>query len=348
MRASSERAVSATWVLIAVLLVLAMLPMARTVLAPLTFALLVIALLWPVQQKMQRIVPRYIALLVSLLVVVLAFVVFAWIVAWSFGQVGRWVIADASRFQQHYEEIRAWLEDKGIGVAVLSVDSFSTASILRAVQTVSSHVNSALSFWLIALTYVVLGMMEVEDFARRIAAMRSQSARELLLNGSRETAQKLRRYMSIRTVMSIATGLLVWIFTRTLGLPLAEEWGIIAFALNYIPFVGPLVATLFPTMFALIQFDSWQSVLAVFIGLNLIQFAVGSYIEPRVSGSALSLSPVIVLFSVFAWGYLWGVFGAFIGVPISIALLTFCRHHPSSRWVVELFGTGRDGNPAPP
>ena len=348
MRASSERAVSATWVLIAVLLVLAMLPMARTVLAPLTFALLVIALLWPVQQKMQRIVPRYVALLVSLLVVVLAFVVFAWIVAWSFGQVGRWVIADASRFQQHYEEIRAWLEDKGIGVAVLSVDSFSTASILRAVQTVSSHVNSALSFWLIALTYVVLGMMEVEDFARRIAAMRSQSARELLLNGSRETAQKLRRYMSIRTVMSIATGLLVWIFTRALGLPLAEEWGIIAFALNYIPFVGPLVATLFPTMFALIQFDSWQSVLAVFIGLNLIQFAVGSYIEPRVSGSALSLSPVIVLFSVFAWGYLWGVFGAFIGVPISIALLTFCRHHPSSRWVVELFGTGRDGNPAPP
>ena len=348
MRESSERAVSTTWVLIAVLLVLAMLPMARTVLAPLTFALLVIALLWPVQQRMQRIVPRYVALLVSLLVVVLAFVVFAWIVAWSFGQAGRWVIADASRFQQHYEEIRTWLEDKGIAVAVLSVDSFSTASILRAVQTVSSHVNSALSFWLIALTYVVLGMMEVEDFARRIAAMRSQSARELLLNGSRETAQKLRRYMSIRTVMSIATGLLVWIFTRALGLPLAEEWGIIAFALNYIPFVGPLVATLFPTMFALIQFDSWQSVLAVFIGLNLIQFAVGSYIEPRVSGSAMSLSPVIVLFSVFAWGYLWGVFGAFIGVPISIALLTFCRHHPSSRWVVELFGTGRDGNPRPP
>ncbi|WP_208249370.1 AI-2E family transporter [Rhizobium sp. T1470] len=344
----ARRTVPATPVLIAVLLLVAMLSMAKTVLAPLTFALLVIALLWPMQRRMQRIVPRYVALLVSLFVVVMAFVVFAWIVAWSFGQVGRWVIADASRFQQHYEEIRLWLEDHGIVVAVLSADSFSTASILRAVQTVSSRVNSAFSFWLIALTYVLLGIMEVEDFERRIAGMRSQVARKLLLDGRRQTAQKLRRYMAIRTVMSIATGLLVWLFARAVGLPLAEEWGAIAFALNYIPFIGPLVATLFPTMFALIQFDSWQSVLAIFLGLNLIQFTIGSYIEPRVSGNALSLSPVIVLFSVFAWGYLWGIFGAFIGVPISIALLTFCRHHPSSQWVVELFGAGGEGDAAPP
>jgi predicted PurR-regulated permease PerM len=155
--------------------------------------------------------------------------------------------------------------------------------------------------------------------------------------------------MIIRTIMSIATGLFVWLFTSAFELPLAKEWGAIAFALNYIPFIGSLVSTLLPTAFALVQSGNWQSAIAIFIGLNLIQFTLGSYIEPRVSGNALSLSPVVVLFSVFGWGYLWGIFGAFIGVPISIALVTFCQQHPSSQWVYELLGrnpeTERGGPP---
>ena len=86
------------------------------------------------------------------------------------------------------------------------------------------------------------------------------------------------------------------------------------------------------------QFASWQSALAVFACLNIIQFVIGSYVEPRVSGSALAISPFIVLFSVFFWTYLWGLFGAFIGVPITIALLTFCAQHPSSRWLADVLG----------
>ena len=95
---------------------------------------------------------------------------------------------------------------------------------------------------------------------------------------------------------------------------------------------------MFPTLFALAQFDSWQSALIVFAGLNIVQFVIGSYIEPRLSGSALSISPSLVLFSVFFWAFLWGLFGAFIGVPIVIAALTFCAQHPSSRWIANLLG----------
>ena len=86
------------------------------------------------------------------------------------------------------------------------------------------------------------------------------------------------------------------------------------------------------------QFSSWQAVLGVFAGLNLIQFVVGSYIEPRVSGDVLSISPFVVLFAVVAWTYLWGWYGAFIGVPIVIAILTFCEYHPASRFVADLLG----------
>ena len=117
----------------------------------------------------------------------------------------------------------------------------------------------------------------------------------------------------------------------------------IAFALNYIPFIGPLVATVFPTLFAIAQFESWQMAVVVFGCLNLIQFLVGSYLEPRIAGNALSISPFVVLFAVFFWSFLWGIFGAFIGVPIVIAVLTICEQHPSSRWLADLFGGPDDG-----
>jgi AI-2 transport protein TqsA len=116
---------------------------------------------------------------------------------------------------------------------------------------------------------------------------------------------------------------------------------VIAFVLNYIPFIGPLVATVFPTLFALAQFGSWELAVVVFLGLNLIQFLIGSYLEPRIAGSALSISPFLVLFAVFFWAFLWGMPGAFIGVPIVIAILTLCEQHASTRWIATLL-SGRE------
>ena len=71
----------------------------------------------------------------------------------------------------------------------------------------------------------------------------------------------------------------------------------------------------------------------------MIEFIIGSYIEPRVAGYALKISPFIVLFSVFFWTFLWGLFGAFIGVPITIAILTYCSQSPSTAWIAELLGS---------
>jgi AI-2 transport protein TqsA len=120
---------------------------------------------------------------------------------------------------------------------------------------------------------------------------------------------------------------------------------VIAFVLNYIPFIGPFIATLFPTLLAMTQFESWLAVFGVFACLNIIQFVVGSYIEPRVAGTMLSISPVMVLFAIFSWTFLWGLFGTFIGVPIAIAILTFCAQHPSSRWVADLLGGPTETKP---
>jgi AI-2 transport protein TqsA len=178
----------------------------------------------------------------------------------------------------------------------------------------------------------------VDNASRKLQSWRHGMLGQVMLVGGVRTAAKFRRYMLVRTLMSITTGALVTAFAYIAGLPLAIEWGVIALALNYIPFIGPLVATVFPTLFAVAQFESLQMAVVVFACLNVIQFIVGSYLEPRFAGSALSISPFVVLFAVFFWTFLWGIAGAFIGVPIVVAILTLCEQHPSGGWIVDLFG----------
>jgi predicted PurR-regulated permease PerM len=309
-----------------------------SVLAPVAFALFIIAIVWPLQSRLQSHLPKLLALAIVVLLIVVVFVAFASLVAWSFSRVGRWLVADSARHQELYGQVTAWLEGHGIAVAGLWAEHFNMRWLIGAVQRVTGHVHTTIGFWLVVLVYVILGLLEVDDMVRKLQAMPNRGAAELLLNGSSATAAKFRSYLLIRTLMSMATGGLVWAFATLAGLQLAVEWGVIAFALNYIPFIGPFIATVFPTLFALAQFASWQETLMVFACLNVIQFVIGSYIEPRLSGNVLAVSPFIVLFSVFLWTFLWGLFGAFIGVPITIALLTFCAQHPSSRWLAHLFG----------
>ena len=318
-------------------LVLSTASMASTVLAPASFALFIIALLWPLQKRLERLVPRLLALAISVSSLVVAFTGFALLIAFSIGRVGRWVTLNVDRFQAIYDRIIGQLEEYGIAPAGL-IEHFNVGFFIGIVQRFTGQVNTTLSFWLIVLAYVILGLLEVEGSARKIEALPNKDVARVLLDGGAETAERLRKYMLIRTLMSVLTGALVWIFASAIGLQFAREWGIIAFALNYIPFIGPLIATLFPTLFAMVQFDGWQPVVVVFACLNLIQFMVGCSIEPRVSSNALAMSPFVVLFAVFLWTYMWGIAGTFIGVPIVVAVITFCAHHPASRWLAILLG----------
>jgi AI-2 transport protein TqsA len=320
------------------ILVVTALGIARPVFAPLTFSLFIIAIVWPLQARLQARLPKLVALAISMLATIVVIGAFTWVITWGFSRVGRYIITDAARFQLLYNQMAEWLEGHGIVVESLWAEHFNVGWVLRAFQEITTRINGTLSFSLVVLIYVILGLMEVDDAARRLRGMKNQEAGRVLLIGGALTAAKFRRYLLVRSLMSVVTGFLVWGFISVCGLPLAQEWGVIAFALNYIPFIGPLVATVLPTLFAIAQFDAWQNAILVFGCLNLIQFLVGSYLEPRIAGSILSMSPFIVLFAVFFWTFLWGIAGAFIGVPIVIAVLTICGQHASSRWVAELFG----------
>ena len=275
---------------------------ARSVFAPLAFAIFIIALVWPIQHRLQSRMPKLVALAICLLATILIFIAFGSMITWSFTRVGRDIVGDATRFQSHYAQIANWLEGHGIVLAGIWAEHFNVSWLLRLFQQITTRLNSFLTFSIVVLIYVMLGLLEIDDAARRLGKLKNVELGQIVRDAATKTAAKYRRYMLVRTLMSVATGLLVWIFAWAVGLQLAVEWGVIAFTLNYIPVIGPFVATVFPTLFAIGQFETWQMAAFVFAFLNLIQFIVGSYLEPRIAGSALSLSPFLVLFAVFFLG----------------------------------------------
>ncbi len=335
----TERALVVAISILAIIAVVSALQIAAAVFAPVAGALLILALVWPLQRNLQRFLPKLLALALVVCFIVLVFFVVASITTWGFGRIGRSIVADSARFQGLYNQLAEWLEGHGIVVAGMWAEHFNIGWLVRILQGVTARLNIMISFWVVVVVYVLLGLLDTETIARNARAALNPSAADILIDGSTQTAAKLRHYMLVRTLMSLATGSMVWALSAAFGLRFAAEWGILAFTLNYIPFIGPFIATLLPSFYALAQFGSPQAAMLIFAGLNVIQFVIGSYIEPRVAGHALAITPFVVLFSVFFWSFLWGLFGAFIGVPITIAVLTYCAQSPSTLWIAQLLGS---------
>jgi AI-2 transport protein TqsA len=314
---------------------------ARSILAPVAFSLFVVAIVWPLQRALETRIPRLLALVVALVVTLLVVTVLGYLIVWAFGTVGRWLIENALQFQALYVQWTDWLEEHGILVTSLLVENFNAGWLVRAVQEIGGRLHGLVTFVVITFVFTALGLLEVDIARKHIESLGNKAAARTILQASTQIADKFQRYMLVRSAMSVLTGLVVWAFALLAGLELATAWGVIAFVLNYIPFIGPLIATVFPTLFALAQVGSWQLAVIVFVCLNLIQFVIGSYMEPRIAGAALSVSPFLVLFAVFFWAFLWGLPGAFIGVPIVIAALTLCEQRESTRWIATLL-SGRE------
>jgi predicted PurR-regulated permease PerM len=320
----------------AAILTLAGLWAASAVMMPVTFALFIIALVWPLQRRMQAVLPQVIAVLATAAVALLALGGGGWLVVWGFGGVAQWVIANAARLQSLYMHAADLLERRGLYAAELFAEQVNVLWLVQVLRAIGGSLQGVLSFSIVTFVFVILGLLEVEALGRRLRRIGDGQLGAATIDAATEIAARLQTYMLVRFGMSVLTGLGFWAFAAVYGLQLQREWGVIAFVLNFIPFIGSFVATLLPTLFAAAQFESLSSALGMFLGLNLLQFLVGSYIEPRVAGRALSVSPFMVLFAVFFWGMLWGIFGAFIGVPILIALAAVCARHPPARAIAVL------------
>jgi AI-2 transport protein TqsA len=151
---------------------------------------------------------------------------------------------------------------------------------------------------------------------------------------------QIQKYLAIKTVVSFATGVMVTIVLLIFGLDFAILFGFLAFVLNYIPNIGSIIATAFPVIIAVFQFETIWPAFWILIILIVIQMTMGNFVEPKLMGYGLGLSPLVVLFFLFFWGWLWGIPGMILAVPIAAIVKIVCNNVPSLRFVSELMSKG--------
>jgi len=148
-------------------------------------------------------------------------------------------------------------------------------------------------------------------------------------------------YLSLQLLISMATGIIVWLGLSWMGVDFAVTWGALAFFLNFIPTVGSILASIPPVLVALVQFPSIWSAFGTAILLLVIQMTIGNVVAPKVLGERLNLSPVVVLISLVFWGWLWGIAGALLSVPIASAIKIVCENVAPLHPIAILMGSGR-------
>lgn len=320
--------------LLAGFLVVVGLYLARVVFEPIAFTLFGMALVRPFQRALERRLPRLAALALTVLLALLVILALAAAVVWSIDDVVHWTIVNVARFQALYVRWTRWLEGYGIFIAE-GTGQYDARSFIDLLRTIAAEANRFVGFCAIVFLLLTFGLTELEVFRRRLESI-SPGIGSAVLRTAGEMSGKIRKYMLIRTLASLMTGIAAFLFTLSIGLDLAIAWGVISFVLNYIPYIGTLIAVVLPVLFASVQFDSWQAVILIFGGLYLIQFLIGSYIEPIIAGRALAISPLVMLVAFFFWAFLWEIPGAFIGIPVTIALLTICEQSRSMNWLARL------------
>jgi AI-2 transport protein TqsA len=189
------------------------------------------------------------------------------------------------------------------------------------------------------LTLLMLG--ETRRWRNKLFSALNGSARDEARESVSVIAALLRRYLLARTVLGLLTAALyvgaLWLF----GVDLLIVWGLLAFVLNFIPTVGSLIAGGLPVLYAFFQKDP-ATALMVGAVILFIEQVMGNYVDPRVGGPQVSLSPLVALIALVLWGWLWGVPGAILAAPVTIAMMISFAHVEHLRPVALFLSNERD------
>jgi AI-2 transport protein TqsA len=173
-------------------------------------------------------------------------------------------------------------------------------------------------------------MIEAVDWRKKVVTVLDVSARQEALESISIIADRLRRYLLSRAILGAITAVLyvgwLWIF----GVDLLIVWAVIVFLLGFIPTFGSLISGALPVIYAFVQKD-FATAMGAGIGVLVIEQIMGNFIDPRVQGRQLSLSTLVVLITLLIWTWIWGVAGAILAVPITIATMIISAHVPRLR-----------------
>jgi len=197
-----------------------------------------------------------------------------------------------------------------------------TATMESSILMIRSALGSFFSFFtqvIVVLIYLAFLLAEQVSFQRRIGAAFDPVRAEQVMAVVRKINSSIVQYIAVKTLMSLLTGLVTFVMLSLFGVSYPILWGIVTFLLNYIPYLGSVVATLLPSLLALLEFPSpWRAVL-VLATLAVVQNGIGYIVEPRIAGSRLNLSPLVIILALAFGGAIWGIVGMILAVPVTVA-----------------------------
>ncbi len=189
----------------------------------------------------------------------------------------------------------------------------------------------------IVLLNTVFMLLEQGNFKAKLGMMSDDPSREVQLRALvANIHNRVGNYLAVKTLINVALGLVCYVILRVFGLEFAALLAIVIGLLNYIPYVGTWIGVGFPVILSVVQFGQIEPALMLLLVLSLVQFLLGSVIEPFVMGNSLDLSPYAILISLTVWASLWGVAGAIASVPITAVIMIILSEFPSARPLVVL------------
>ncbi len=231
---------------------------------------------------------------------------------------------------------------KTIGIEFHSanvIKSFDSGKVLSFTANILNGIGNLMSTSVLILLTVLFMLMEASSLPLKIRMTSSNP--EADNEKFRKVIHGVRHYLSIKTFTSLATGFFVWLFLTVLGVDYPILWGLIAFLMNYIPNIGSLLAAIPAVLLALVQLGPWGA-LWTGVGYLIINLVIGSIVEPRIMANGLGLSTLIVFVSLVFWGWLLGIIGMFLSVPLTMIAKIYFEANPKTKWIAVYLSSEED------
>jgi predicted PurR-regulated permease PerM len=214
----------------------------------------------------------------------------------------------------------------------------------RLLGTAALSAQAIISDAVFVLIYLGFLIASSQSFRRKIVTLfPTHERRESAVQIFSRISGSIERYVWVQTVTGLMMAAGAWALMALIGLDSALFWAFFVFISSYVPMIGAAVALVAPTLFALVQFDTYWQALVLLVGLESIFFLVGNLVLPRMQGQSLNLDPVVLLLSLGFWSAIWGLPGAFLSSPLTVMVMIILAQFPSTYWIAVLLSD--DGEP---
>ncbi len=311
---------------------------AKSILVPFIFSLFISVIFYsPFHWLNKRGIPKALALLIIIVGIIITGILMGTLVGTSVNQFSQDLPIYERMLEQQTSSIVSWLA--GLGIQIPRdhlLDSISLNEPLKLIGSIVGAFSTLLSKTFLILIIVVFILLESTDFPSKLKVI-SRDPNSAHSNFT-QINDNIKRYVGIKTLLSLATGTAATILLIILGIPYPLLWGLMAFLLNYIPNIGSILAAIPAILIALIL-KGVGSALLVTAGYLLINFIFGTLLEPKYMGKGLGLSTLVVFISLIFWAWVLGPVGMLLSVPLTMVVKIGLESYDDTRWIAVLLGS---------